>query len=64
MHVDISYAQIDNSISAQNIIIALHLEVFQVSDFYPRGKFMSNSIDKYNFRELYHNQLPKSRWGK
>ena len=33
MRVDISYAQVDNSASAQNIIVAFHPGVFQVSLF-------------------------------
>ena len=33
MHVDISYAQVDNSASVQNIIVAFHPRVFQVSLF-------------------------------
>lgn len=51
MHVDISYSSVGKSISAENIIIALHLEVFQTSDFYPQGKFLCKSINKYNFHE-------------
>ena len=33
MLIDISYAQVDNYASAQNIIVAFHQGVFQVSLF-------------------------------
>jgi hypothetical protein len=40
MRVDISYAQVDNSASAQNIVIAFHPRVFQISlfIFLPQGR--------------------------
>ena len=36
--VDISYAQLDYSTSAQNMDVALHLGVFCVSYLYPQEK--------------------------
>ena len=44
MLVDISYAQVDNSASAQNIVIAFHPKVFQGIVFIYR-KTMAKEVD-------------------
>jgi hypothetical protein len=43
MLVDISYAQVDNSASAQNIIIAFHPRVFQGIIFIHREAMVKDS---------------------
>jgi len=50
MLVDSSYNQLDDSASAQNIDVALHLGVFQVSYLYSQGKHMAKMMEQYNLQ--------------
>ena len=48
--VFISYAQMDNSASAHNIVITLYLEVFQATIFSSLRKAYGKSVDQYDFQ--------------
>ena len=50
MLVDSSYDQLDDSASTQNIDVALHPGVFQVSYLYPQGKHMAKMMEQYNLQ--------------